>query len=192
MAKAKPKAGNKGSHRTKGKTKVQAKAKGKRSRPLEKMPVAPLPSVPPAAVPPSASPARPVSSQEPKINVRITASCKVHYDQTVKMTRKEWEALKKSSERAITTGGALEAWLDLADISNADNMEDDFEMEVVDESGKPATPPDIYGQDDGPRTAEAQDDDGLDDDEEEEEEEDDDRGLSDDRMGFDEDDDDDY
>ena len=71
-----------------------------------------------------------------KIKVRITASHRVKYDQTVEMTRKEWDELKKSIV-SDDDGTVAEDWLDLRDVFDSDTIEaDDVEAFVVDENDK--------------------------------------------------------
>lgn len=64
------------------------------------------------------------------VTVRITASQLVKYDQYVEMPREEWakieRALAEDSRGSRTTLlAALEAWVDVADIDDAEEMEPD-------------------------------------------------------------------
>lgn len=74
--------------------------------------------------------------------VRFTASQTVRYDQTLDLEDEEWERFKQLPPDEAAS--FVENYLDLHDVCDADPVEDDFEAEVVDEAGKPATPPDRY------------------------------------------------
>jgi hypothetical protein len=80
-----------------------------------------------------------------QIRVRILAAQRVRYDQTVTMTPEEWAEFKATpAEDLQESGGGLEAWLDLANVSDAEDFDDFFEAFVVDATGKKVTPRDEY------------------------------------------------
>lgn len=79
------------------------------------------------------------------VKVRIQTSCKVYYDQTVEMTREEWEKLKLTPERKMESGcmGPLADLIDHRDMSNWNNF-DEPALTVVDDDGKTIKPIDFY------------------------------------------------
>lgn len=76
------------------------------------------------------------------VNVRVVAAQRVHYDQTLAFTVEDWERFKKLSERDARD--ELVDRLDLRNVVDADDLEDDFEAEVVDITNKPVKPADSY------------------------------------------------
>ncbi len=71
-----------------------------------------------------------------KLKVRLTATQKIRYDQTVEMTAEQWAKFKATDERThIVHGGDLSGWLDLTQEDDYGDL-DDFEAEVIDENGK--------------------------------------------------------
>lgn len=75
--------------------------------------------------------------------VRIQASQYVHYDQIVQMTREQWDKIKSSPERRLSA--EIDLWLDTSDVSHAEDIdEEEIEIFVCDESGKPVKPEDRY------------------------------------------------
>jgi hypothetical protein len=79
-------------------------------------------------------------SDENNVEIRIQASQMVRYDQTVTMTRRQWERIKAlDEERRVQE---LAVWLDLSDVSDADDIEDDVDAFVVDGDDKMVKPRD--------------------------------------------------
>jgi hypothetical protein len=84
-----------------------------------------------------------------KVKVRIQTSCKVYYDQTVEMTREEWEKLKLTTERKMCSN-SLSPLVDLIylrDVTMQTNF-DEPELTVVDDDGKLIKPIDCYDPED--------------------------------------------
>lgn len=79
-------------------------------------------------------------SDENNVEIRIRASQMVRYDQTVTMTRKEWEKIKAMDEERCVQ--ELAGWLDLSDVSDADDIEDDVDAFVVGSDNKMVKPRD--------------------------------------------------
>lgn len=79
------------------------------------------------------------------IKVQIQCVEKVRYCQTVEMTKKQWEELKKTKTSKLEDSqmSPLTQYLDLHDPMDAEGFED-VEMEVVDEEGKSVEPADYY------------------------------------------------
>lgn len=82
-----------------------------------------------------------------KLKIRITCSERVRYDQTVEMTREEWDELKATPAREMEDGdmSPLTSLLDLRDPVSSDEF-DDIELDVVDDDNKPVKPADGYGR----------------------------------------------
>ncbi|MFO1487844.1 MAG: hypothetical protein U1F65_05140 [Verrucomicrobiota bacterium] len=80
-----------------------------------------------------------------KIKVRIECSQRVSYDQTVEMTREEWEKIKAKPRRKMENcdTSPLNSWLDLRNPITSDDF-DDVELDVVDSNGEPVKPADSY------------------------------------------------
>lgn len=74
------------------------------------------------------------------VSIRIQASQMVRYDQTVTMTRKQWEKIKAmDGDRRVQE---LADWLDRSDVDDADEIEDDLDAFVVDGDDKMVKPRD--------------------------------------------------
>lgn len=86
-----------------------------------------------------------MTNENDKIRVRIMGSERMHYDQIVTMTRKEWEELKATPERDIVSSSfsPLNALVDVKDAYDWDGFEN-VEMAVVDDDDKPVKPEDCY------------------------------------------------
>lgn len=80
-----------------------------------------------------------------KIKVRIKAELKMQYDQTVEVTKEEWEKLKQTPERDMECNAMspLGDLLDLRDVCGWDDWEEP-ELEVVGDDNYPVEPPDYY------------------------------------------------
>ncbi|MCG6536090.1 MAG: hypothetical protein L7F78_15665 [Syntrophales bacterium LBB04] len=79
------------------------------------------------------------------VRVRITAEQIVTYRKFVKMSREEWEALKKTPETVMEDEdmSPLSEFLEPHDIDYREDYED-VELIVVDEDGKRTEPKDYY------------------------------------------------
>ena len=78
---------------------------------------------------------------EERIKINITASLTVRYNQTVGMTKKEWESIKAQNES--DAGESIKGWLDMRDVFDAGSIEN-FECAVVDSDGNRVSPVDEY------------------------------------------------
>ena len=87
-----------------------------------------------------------MSNKDDYVLVRIRASQRVHYDQTVEMRRAQWEQIKSTPRGGLVVedDGALTLWIDPNDIHRVEDFDTGFEMEVVDDGGQPVKPPDKY------------------------------------------------
>lgn len=77
-----------------------------------------------------------------QVLVRITASQKVRYSQTITMSREDWEELK--AEPGRRAADIVQDLINPADVFDADDIDDDFEVVVVDVNGKEIQPADSY------------------------------------------------
>lgn len=80
-----------------------------------------------------------------KVNVRIRCMQRVEYDQTVEMTRDQWEELKVMSDETLGSddGSALADYINHNEVCDSGGYEN-IEMELVDNTGEPLDPPDEY------------------------------------------------